>query len=205
MREHGSVGRAAAALVPVLDLAAKAVLLFFIVLILIDPTWGNLEGKAPTQRAILYPVVAIAVPIIHLLARRGRSPYPWAADLLVTLIGFSDLLGNRLDLFDHIVWFDDWMHFMNAVLVSAAFLLLTTDSTTPFLRLVERSVAVSVTFSLIWELWEYYSFVTESREFAGAYADTIGDFSLGWVGAVVGTIAVWAGRWAQRVGRRQGR
>ena len=202
-REHAR--RPSAVLMCSLDLVAKVVLLSFIVLVVIDPTWGNLEGKAPTQRAILYPVVAIAVPAVHLLGRRRRVPYPWTADLLVTLIGFSDLLGNRLDLFDRVVWFDDWMHFMNAVLVGAAVLLLTTDSGTSFLRLVERSIAVSVTFSLLWELWEYFSFIAESREFAGAYADTIGDSSLGWAGAVAGALAVSAGRMVGQAGGRQRR
>ena len=38
---------------------------------------------------------------------------------------FSDFLGNRLNLYDTVVWFDDFMHFANTGLLTAAFLLLT--------------------------------------------------------------------------------
>jgi hypothetical protein len=32
-------------------------------------------------------------------------------DLLITLTCFTDIMGNRMDLYDTVVWFDDWMHF----------------------------------------------------------------------------------------------
>jgi hypothetical protein len=185
--------------VAALDLTAKALLLAMVLLSVADPTWGNLEGKAPTQRAVLYPIVAVLVPALYGAGylRRGRS-YPWSADLLLTLIGFSDVLGNRLNLFDEVLWFDDGMHLAIGALVGAAVLLLTTDRGTRFMLLVERSLAVVTTVSLAWELWEYFSFVVESREFAGAYSDTIGDFSLGWLGAVLGAVLVWLQRRVSR-------
>lgn len=178
-----------------LDVAAKAALLALAVLVVIDPGWGNLEGKAPTQRAFVYPLTAVVVPLLFwrgVVGRRGG--YPWLADLLLTTIGFSDVLGNRLDLFDSVVWFDDWMHVMDTGLASATVLLLTTGPGLRLLPLLERSVAVGVTVSLLWEVWEYFAFLVDSRELAGAYVDTLGDLLLGWLGSVIAAVAVCAGR-----------
>ena len=111
-------------LVPVLDLLAKGVVVLLLLLVVVDPAWGNLEGKAPVTRALTYPLWSLAVPLWW-LARGRPGGFPWLPDLLVTLTCFSDVLGNRLDLYDRVVWFDDWMHLANSALVCAAFLLLT--------------------------------------------------------------------------------
>ena len=93
----------------VLDVLGKAALVASLAIVLVDPAWGNLEGKAPTARALTYPLVAFAVPVWWLLRRPARA-YPWLADVLLTVVAFSDILGNRLDLYDSVVWFDDLMH-----------------------------------------------------------------------------------------------
>ena len=95
--------------------------------------------------------------------RRGTE-FPWLADLLITLTGFTDILGNRLDLYDHVVWFDDWMHLMNVAFLSAAVLLLTTSADTPPTAVLERSLAFGTTAALVWELYEFTTFVTRSPE-----------------------------------------
>jgi hypothetical protein len=41
-----------------------------------------------------------------------------------------------------------------------------------------------MTLALAWEVWEYFAFVTRSSEVGTAYADTVGDLALGWLGAV---------------------
>jgi hypothetical protein len=188
----------------VLDLLAKVILLASVVRLALDPEWGNLEGKAPLARAILYPCLGLVVPALHLVVGHGR-PFPWKADLLVTAAGFSDILGNRLDLYDRIEWFDDWIHFMNTGFIAAAALLLTTAARTPFAQLLDRAVAVGLSVSLAWEVWEYYAFVTRSAESATAYPDTIGDLVLGGLGAGVAAavVAVMRGR-SSRTRRSQG-
>ena len=92
--------------VVVLDVGAKALLVLALSRVALDPAWGNLEGKSPGTRALTYPLLAFLVPLAHLLRRPGR-PYPWLADLMITVPAFSDILGNRLDLFDQLLWFDD--------------------------------------------------------------------------------------------------
>lgn len=176
----------------VLDLGAKLVLLFLLALVAVNPEWGNLEGKAPVARAVIYPMFAFLVPVLWAAFLRTRRPYPWAADLLVTLACFSDILGNRLDLYDALTWFDDWMHFMDTGVVSAAVVVLTLDHTATRAAVVERAIAAGVTGSLAWEVFEYFSFVTRSAELNWAYADTLGDLTLGWLGAVVAALLVHA-------------
>lgn len=173
------------------DLAAKAVLLVMILLVVADPTWGNLEGKAPMGRAVTYPMLALALPVWWSVRGRGR-PFPWVADLLVTIPGFSDLLGNRLDLFDRVVWFDDWIHFVNAAMLSGAVLMLTRRGGERLWDLLARSVAFGVSVSLAWELWEMWAFVTHSPEMPTAYVDTMGDIILGWTGSVTAALVLGA-------------
>jgi hypothetical protein len=172
-------------LVAALDIGVKVVLTFFLALVAVDPTWGNLEGKAPVARAVTYPLVAFVAPLVLRLCRPA-SPFPWGVDLLISLGCFSDILGNRLDLYDTIQWFDDWMHFMNTALLSGAVVAITTTAANAGAAdVVQRAVGLGMTMALGWEIVEYVSFVTRSSELPTAYADTVVDLSLGWAGSVV--------------------
>jgi hypothetical protein len=187
---NGEAGRIVQSpVVAVLDVVGKVVLLAFLALVLVDPAWGNLEGKAPTARAVTYPLVAFAVPFWWAV-RRPAAPYPWLPDLLLTLTGFSDLLGNRLDLYDSLVRFDDWMHFSNVACATAALVLLTMHRTVSATAVLERSVALGMSVALAWEVFEYTAFLTRSTELPTAYADTIGDLVLGWFGALAAALLV---------------
>lgn len=170
------------------DLVAKALLLVAVARVAVDPTWGNLEGKAPGTRAVAYPLLALTVPLLHLWRPRGR--YPWLADLLLTAPAFSDILGNRLDLYDGVSWFDDFIHFANTAALSAGVVLLAGAAHEPLLRRLELAVAWGLTFSLTWEVWEYVAFVTRSNEIGTAYADTVWDLGLGWCGAVLAAVLI---------------
>jgi len=175
----------------VLDVAVKLLLLLSVMRVLVDPGWANLEGKAPMARAFMYPLSAMAVPVFWGVRSRV-SAFPWLADLLVTLTCFTDILGNRLGLYDSVVWFDDWMHVMNTALVSAAFVLLTVRESAAFTEIVEAAVSLGLTASLGWELFEYATFLTRSTEWTSAYSDTIGDLVLGWLGSVLAALVVAA-------------
>lgn len=175
--------------VAVVDVLAKAVLLLIVVRIGLDPAWGNLEGKAPGIRAVTYPLLAALVPAVFLL-RGSHGRFPWGADLLVTIPAFSDALGNRLDMYDRLVWFDDLMHFVNTGLLSAAVLVLLGASGAPLRRRLELAVASGMTLALAWEVWEYFAFVATSSEVVTAYRDTVGDLGLGWAGTVMAAVLV---------------
>ena len=177
-----------------LDVGAKVLLLVALARVTLDPGWGNLEGKAPGTRAMTYPLLALAVPAMHAARLTSGARYPWSADLLVTLPAFSDVLGNRFDLYDRVVWFDDAIHFVNTAALSAAVVLLTGAARTPLRHRVYVAVAAGMTLSLVWEVWEYLAFVTRSAEASTAYADTVGDLTLGWLGSVTAAVLVGAGR-----------
>ncbi len=179
-----------------LDLGAKAALVVLLLLALTFPDFGNVGDKGAAARAVGYPLLAFAVPAIWYVYWRSRGSFPWAADLLITVTCFTDTLGNRMDLYDSIWWFDDWMHFMNTGLLTAAAILLTLHRSATLAATLERALAFGVTAALAWEIAEYYAFLKTSSERLGAYTDTLGDLALGSAGAVVAAIVVhriWRG------------
>ncbi|WP_262852940.1 hypothetical protein [Mumia quercus] len=185
--------------VAALDIAAKILLVVLLAVAVVYPDLGNLRGKAVGFRAVAYPLGAAIVPLLWwwLWRPRGRA-YPWLGDLLVTLPWLTDTLGNRLDLFDTVWWFDDWMHFMNWGLLTAGFAVLTLGREAPLGAVVERALAFGPVTAIGWELGEYVAFVRHSPELETAYTDTLGDLALGSLGAVVGALLVHA---AARSGR----
>ena len=180
-----------------LDVGAKAGLVMLLVAALVRPDLGHMEDKGAGLRAIGYPLVAFALPAFWAL-KRVPTPFPWGADLLVTLTCFTDVLGNRLDLYDTVVWFDDLMHFMNTGLLTAAVLLLTLPAGASLGALVERSLAFGASAALFWEIAEFYAFLSISPERVTAYADTLGDLALGTLGALVAALVVHGSRRSAR-------
>ena len=180
------------------NVAAKAVLVLLLALALLFPEQGNLRDKAAGVRAVGYPVVSFVIPALWWALWRDRAAFPWVPDLLITITCFTDILGNRMDLYDTVVWFDDWMHFMNTGLLAAAFILLTLPRHSGFWRTLERALAFGATSAIAWELAEYFAFIARSSERSFAYADTLADLALGTAGAVVCAVVVhqlWRRGW----------
>ena len=169
---------------------AKGALVLMLVLALLYPDQGNLRDKAAGMRAIGYPLVSFTVPLLWWTLWRERVSFPWLPDLLITITCFTDILGNRMDLYDTVVWFDDWMHLMNTGLLAAAIVLLTLPRSSSLGRTVERALAFGATAAIAWELAEYFAFISRHSERSFAYADTLGDLALGTLGAVVAALVV---------------
>lgn len=174
-----------------IDLAAKVGLVILIGIAIVHPDLGNVRGKASGVRDIAYPLGALVVPAVWWFRWR-RRPYPWLGDALVTLPWFTDTLGNRLNLFDTIDSFDDWMHFVNWALLTAGVLILTMRHTASLRETMERALAFGVTAALGWEIAEYFAFIRHSGELKTAYTDTLGDLSLGSLGSILSSIIVYA-------------
>lgn len=174
-----------------LNATTKAGLLLLLISALLHPDLGNMRDKAAWLRAIAYPLLAFTIPALWFALWRDRTPFPWVADLLVTLTCFSDILGNRMDLYDTVVWFDDWMHFANTGLIAAAVILLTLPTTASLAACLERALAFGVTAAVGWEIAEYFAFLSRS-ELSHTYADTLGDLAVGTLGAVAAAVAVHA-------------
>ncbi|MEV7430534.1 MULTISPECIES: hypothetical protein [unclassified Nocardioides] len=182
-------------LVRTLDVGAKALLVLMLGLALAYPDSSGLEGKGAGARAVGYPLLAFAIPAVWWWHWRERASFPWLADLLVTLTCFSDTLGNRMDLYDTVVWFDDFMHFANLAMLTAAVLLLTMHRSSSLGAALERSLAFGATAAVAWELAEYAAFLSRHSERAHAYADTLGDLTLGILGSLLAAVVVhraWA-------------
>lgn len=184
--EHSS----APSVVRTLDILAKAGLVVLLWVAITNPELGNLRGKGAGIRAVGYPTMAFVIPAAWWLFWRDRVSFPWVADLLVTFTCFTDTLGNRMDLYDTIRWFDDMMHLVNTGLIAAALLLLTLPRAASLGATIERALAMGVTAALAWEIGEYYAFLSTSKERIDAYADTLGDLGLGALGAVLAALVV---------------
>lgn len=172
------------------NVLAKGALVLLLVLALLYPDQGNLRDKAAGMRAVGYPLISFTVPFLWWTLWRERMSFPWLPDLLITITCFTDILGNRMDLYDTVVWFDDWMHFMNTGLLAAAVVLLTLPRDSGFGRVFERCLAFGATAAIAWEVAEFFAFISRSSEREFAYADTLGDLSLGTAGAVVAGVGV---------------
>lgn len=180
------------------SIALKVLLLVMLALMLLYPDANNMRDKGAGARAVVYPALAFLVPVVWWTSWKDRVAFPWVADLMVTITCFTDILGNRLNFYDSIVWFDDWMHFMNAGLLAAAFVLLTFPRDAGFPRILERSLALGATGAIAWEIGEFFAFLSQHSEREFAYADTLSDLGLGVFGAVVAAVAV---HWLWRAGR----
>lgn len=145
------------------------------------------EGKAFGWRLVFYPLSAVVVPIVWRLAGRPR-PYPYALDILLVSPFLVDVVGNTLDLYDSISWWDDLNHFVNWGLLSLAVGLLVVRLRVPRFEAFVIVVGVGAVAAILWELAEYVAFIRNSDELDTAYTDTLGDMMLGLGGATVAAI-----------------
>jgi hypothetical protein len=166
-----------------LDLAVKVSL----VLLLAFGAFSGLErfaGKAFGWRLVGYSIAALIVPAIW--AGRGRHPpYPFLADTLFVLPFLIDTIGNSLNLYDTIDWWDDANHFVNWALLSGAVAAALLRTHVRGAELFSLVVGFGGVTAILWELGEYFAFIRNSPELETAYTDTLGDMALGLSGATL--------------------
>jgi hypothetical protein len=141
-------------------------------------------GKAFGWRLVFYPLSAVIVPIGWRLAGRP-APYPYAMDILLVSPFLVDVVGNTLDLYDTITWWDDLNHFVNWALLSLAVGQLVLRFALPRPAMFFLVVGVGAITAILWELGEYLAFIRDSPELDTAYTDTLGDMVLGLAGATL--------------------
>jgi hypothetical protein len=174
-----------------IDAAVKAALLGLLLLAVVQPDLPQFEGKAMTGRAIVYPFSTVIVPVAWWLVqrRRGRPvAYPYDMDILLVLPFLIDVLGNALDLYDSISWWDDANHFFNWGLLVAAFGRLLVRLPVGRLETVGIAVGFGALTAIVWEVGEYFTFIRGSDEETTAYTDTLGDLTLGSTGSIVAAL-----------------
>lgn len=145
------------------------------------------EGKAFVWRLATYPLAAFVVPVVWTFKGR-RHPYPYAADVLLTLPFLIDVAGNSLDLYDTIVWWDDANHFVNWALLTGGVGALARRTKLGRWELFSILVGFGAVIAILWELSEYLAFIRNSPELATAYADTVGDLALGLAGSFLAAV-----------------
>ncbi len=177
----------------------KAALLALLLLAVVKPDLPQFEGKAMTGRAIAYPASTLIVPVGWWLVSRsrGRRPeYPYVLDILVVLPFLIDTVGNALDLYDSIDWWDDLNHLVNWAILVAAFGQLLLRLSVAQWAMFGLAVGFGAVTAILWELGEYFAFIRSNPdEYRTAYTDTLGDLTLGLTGSVaVALFTVWLAR-----------
>jgi len=168
------------------DLAVKVATVGLLAWAVLNPDLPQFQGKAFTGRAVAYPVALLVFPVGWWLFGRRRIPFPMAADILFGLPFLIDVVGNALNLYDTIDWWDDANHLVNWALHTAAVgLLLRYGQWTPTTR-VALAFGYAVTSAVLWEFAEFVTFVPNSPEAATAYADTLFDIFNGMIGGLIG-------------------
>jgi hypothetical protein len=173
------------------DLAIKVGTVALLVWAVLSPDLPQFSGKAFTGRALAYPVALLVLPVVWWVLGRPRGmAFPVVADILLGLPFLIDVVGNALNLYDSVEWWDDANHLVNWFLHTAAIgVLLRLGSWGRWTR-VALMIGWAATTAVLWELAEYVAFVPNSPEAATAYADTLGDLALGLLGGTAAAILV---------------
>jgi hypothetical protein len=157
------------------------------------PGIERFADKAFTARLITYPLLQLVVPFLWWVVVKRRHPDrhpPYGAFTLVMLPFLLDVTGNSLDLFDALVWWDDFSHFLNWALMMTGIGLLICGAVHPTWAVVLMVTGLGSVIALGWELGEYYTFIRQGTEIDTAYEDTLGDETLGTLGALLAGFGV---------------
>ena len=143
------------------------------------------EEKGFGWRLLWYPIAVLALPVLWYVLKKS-GPYPYLADVLITIPFFVDVMGNVLNLYDTIDWWDDVNHFANWVFLSLGVGVLLLRTAFQPIALAGFVLAFGASLAILWELGEYLTFIrTNEDEFATAYTDTLGDLTFDLVGALI--------------------
>ena len=174
----------------VIDLAVKMATVGLLAYAILNPDLPQFTGKAFTGRAVAYPIALLVLPILWWLFGRRRIAYPVAADILFGLPFLVDVVGNALNLYDTIWWWDDANHLVNWMLHTSAVVLLLRAGGWGYWTRAALAFGWAVTTAALWEFAEYVTFVPGSPEAATAYGDTLLDLALGMVGGALAAFVV---------------
>ena len=152
------------------------------------PGIDRFADKAFGARLIAYPLMMLLVPALWWVVvkrRRPDEPPPYGAFSLIMLGFLVDVTGNSADLYDSISWWDDANHFFNWMFLLSGIGLLVGRSVRPTWVLVALVTGLGAVLAIGWELGEWFTFIRHGTEIETAYEDTLGDETLGTLGALV--------------------
>jgi hypothetical protein len=173
------------------DVAIKVATVGLLVWAVLSPDLPQFSGKAFTGRAVAYPIALLVLPVAWwVFGRRRGLPFPVAADILLGLPFLIDVVGNALDLYDSVEWWDDANHLVNWGVHTAGIGLLLRWGPWESWTRAALAFGWAASTAVLWELAEYVAFVPNSPEAATAYQDTLGDLALGLIGGAVAALLV---------------
>ena len=161
------------------------------------PGIERFADKAFGARLAAYAVLMLLVPVLWLVfhRRRPRSQRPpYGAFTLVMLPFLVDVTGNSFDLYDRLVFWDDLNHFVNWALLCTGLGLLLLSRVTPPWAAALVVTGLGAVLAIGWELGEWFTFIRHGTELDTAYEDTLGDLTLGTLGAAVAGLVVMRSR-----------
>ncbi len=157
------------------------------------PGIDRFADKAFGARLIAYPVLMLLVPALWWLFAKRRRPDerpPYGAFSLVMLPFLIDVTGNSADLYDSLAWWDDFNHFFNWFLLLTGVGLIICTNVRPGWAVVLLVTGLGAVLAIGWELGEWFTFIRHGTEIDTAYEDTLGDETLGTLGALLAGILV---------------
>jgi hypothetical protein len=155
--------------------------------------WHGIErfaDKAFGARLLTYPLLMLLAPALWwvLVRRRDATAVPPYGAFTLVMLPFL------IDLYDGIVWWDDFNHWINWLLLLAGIGLLVTRDVQPDWAMVVLVAGLGAILAIGWELGEWYTFIRHGTELDSAYEDTLADLSLGTLGAFCAGILLLARR-----------
>jgi hypothetical protein len=157
------------------------------------PGIDRFADKAFGARLIAYPAMMLLVPALWWLVVKRRHPEerpPYGAFSLIMLGFLVDVTGNSLDLYDSLTWWDDLNHFVNWVFLLSGIGLIIGGPVRPAWARVLMIAGLGAILAIGWELGEWYTFIRHGTEIDTAYEDTLGDETLGTLGAALAGLLV---------------
>lgn len=157
------------------------------------PGIERFADKAFGARLVAYPLLMLLAPTVWWVLQRRRDRTeepPYAAFTLIMLPFLVDVSGNSLDLYDAIGWWDDLNHFANWALLLTGLGLLTCRQVGPPWAVVVLVSGLGAILAIGWELGEWFTFIRHGTEIDTAYEDTLGDETLGTLGALLAGLIV---------------
>jgi hypothetical protein len=179
-----------------LDLAVKLALVGLLLFAVLRPDLPQFQGKAMGGRALTYPLAAIVVPLgWWLWGRHKTHDYPYGLDVFLVSPFLIDVVGNALDLYDSIDWWDDFNHFLNWGLLVAACGQFLVRYPLDKLNTTALMIGFGGVTAILWEFGEYFTFIRGGPEERTAYVDTLGDLAAGLAGSTLAALLTITFAW----------